>query len=227
MNYKTLKYRIEGTSGSVSHDLATRFWKTKYHSIEKLKPILNPYDNKSGQDLLNYIESIWDDIKPIEPSEVLEETNIEKRRVYISAFGAKDLLDVLDAKLIDKQVVDFENTVWDKDGSNPKKVKIKDTYELYVISINQYHKISIVRCWCTTTNREYFIYTRSGNSFQTNALDAITSTIVLPTRVDGIKKIYRHGDVFLFDVEEDATMTFSSWLTLTGEQYFNLLTAQS
>ena len=95
------------------------------------------------------------------------------RRTYFSCIGVEDLFKQMKPKLLDKQEIKKKRKRWD-DKNDPYEYNFTDVYELYQIPASklftkeqlkntstwnsQRNDAYAVRCWCTTTNREYWIY---------------------------------------------------------------------
>ncbi len=244
MNYADYTYVVNGVSG---FDLTTalRLWKTKYaedyRDFQKdviTTDALNDFDQ--------FVQECWNKIKPVTVQEALKVENTEERRTYFDAIGIEKLFKSLDPKLLDKQVIKKKRTKWD-DANDPIEYKFKDVYELYEIDGlklfekdrwgNQPNSIFAVRCWCTTTNREYWLYVpreaalgdrwwSSDEKERTkpDAIRAIAWTIRLD--VQDPERIYRQGDIIVAKIGSNTTEN-SFFRHLEKDQYLQLMYSET
>jgi hypothetical protein len=244
MNYADYTYVVNGVSG---FDLTTalRLWKTKYaedyRDFQKdviTTDALNDFDQ--------FVQECWNKIKPVTVQEALKVENTEERRTYFDAIGIEKLFKSLDPKLLDKQVIKKKRTKWD-DANDPIEYKFKDVYELYEIDGlklfekdrwgNQPNSIFAVRCWCTTTNREYWLYVpreaalgdrwwSSDEKERTkpDAIRAIAWTIRLD--VQDPERIYRQGDIIVAKIGSNTTEN-SFFRHLDKDKYLKLMYSET
>lgn len=240
-NYSRYKYTVNGRDG---FDLTTalRLWKTKYETdfrdFER-EVITHPALN----DFRDFAKEMWNDIEPVTVEEALKLLNSEERRTYFDAIGVEKLFKQLNTKLLDKQVVKKKRTRWD-DNNDKYEYEFEDVYELHEIPGevlfgldrwgNKPRPVYAVRCWCTTTNREYWLYVPNnaalGDHFwdeerrKADAIRAIAWTIRLD--VDKPERIYRQGDIIVVKYnpsEVNNTMEYH----LTKDQYLELMYSET
>ena len=85
--------------------------------------------------------------------------------------------------------------------------------------------IYAVRCWCTTTSNEHWLWIQ--DEWRSDPLEAIAHTFqVHENLVPHIKELKRQGDVLLVELTQDIEPR-GAMVTLSADQYFGLLTAQS
>lgn len=214
-----------------------RLLKAKYeHDMAELEKDFGRYLGEH----LDFVHEIWPNIKAYTASEALQEQNLERRRVMFDYIGMTNLFKELDAEVVDVKVINFKNYL------HPDKppVEIEDRYELLKLPASKVYPeasrsrwadpdnifIFAVRCWCTTTGREYVIQVPPTESFcqegSYNALDAIAWTF--PVYITNPKAIFRQGDCILFDHSPDSVrIPANQRPTLTGEEYFSLLKIQT
>lgn len=107
--------------------------------------------------------------------------------------------------------------------------KNKDNiYELYSVDgedLNIKEKLFVVKCWCTSTNKEHWIWVEP--EYAKDALTAIASTFrVHENVIPHIKEIKRQGDILILEMKKQVKPE-GKVVPLTKEQYFGLLTAES
>ncbi|HVI44569.1 MAG TPA: hypothetical protein VM802_06855 [Chitinophaga sp.] len=165
----TSTYAVSRLSGYGIEE-AMRHWKTRFESPDAFRrevikhPLLEP--------LGIYIARHWDDTQPISVQEALMESNLEKRRVMFDCIGVTRLFQKLNPRLLDRQVLQKDQTRWDKDN-NPYPYSYEDVYELYVIDREhlfpdrirdnsmRMEDVYAVRCWCTGNTGSMFPRRRS------------------------------------------------------------------
>jgi len=91
------------------------------------------------------------------------------------------------------------------------------------LGLNDY--IFAVRCWCTTTNNEHWLWI--DREHRNDPLEAIARTFFIHENlVPFIKELKRQGDILLVELTEDIDPR-GQMVSLSKDQYFDLLTAQS
>jgi hypothetical protein len=140
----------------------------------------------------------------------------------------------LEPELIDSDSISKPGKTYTENGEEIDTM-IKDEYELYKIDGERLfpeEKLSwktaratiyAVRCWCSTTKREYWIYVPRTVGEKNSALTAIAWTVRL--EYSNIKSIYRQGDVFISELTEESEGLPP--FHLSSEQYVTLLKAVS
>jgi len=192
---------------------------------------------------------MWNDIEPITFQEISKEIkNIEARRVAISGLGIENVINQVNPKLVDKKTLS-KTTTWINGEGVLETKKFKDTYELYVVANDDLYKgavatslfinqgVYFVKCKCTSTKREYYIWVDKRSIELTNrdkgtwtdkplnAIQAIAWTIQTNIPEGGIEKIVRQGDCIL--IKPNTTERFSGERHLTEKEYKELLVAES
>ncbi|GEP97671.1 hypothetical protein [Chitinophaga cymbidii] len=215
---------------------AMRFWKAKFESINHFKRDVTHHP--ALKDLEAFVEEHWETIQPITVQEALQETNMEKRRVMFDCIGVSRLFQSLDPTLLDKQVISKVRNRWDK-KNKPYEHTFDDTYELYRLDGNKLFKseqsdpnpVFAVRCWCTTTEREYWIYIPEeaalGNSISSSRNPDAIRAIAWTIRIDisHPKRIFRQGDIIV--AEQSPQSTDTAPYHLSKEQYLSLMYSET
>jgi hypothetical protein len=232
---------------------ALRLWKAKYPEFVDFKK--DVIKHKSIEDFGNFVEELWDDIQEVTIQEAFAENNLERRRVYFDAIGIRKLFKELDPELLNREVINKKRIAWDDDNKQFER-EFEDVYELYKIDAKKIaptdpdsHNagwmsrrlfnntdIYAVRCWCTTTNREYWIYVPEAafdrhplsrreelGNINYDAIQAIAWTIRID--VTNPERIYRQGDIIVVKLAENSEKTWSRHLT--KEQYLELMYSET
>jgi hypothetical protein len=238
-DYKTSKYIVSNLPG-FSLDEALRFWKAKFETIKDFKK--DVITHNALLELGAFVEEMWDEIIPVTVQEALKQPNIEIRRIMFDCIGVSKLFKTLDPELLDKQVISKERIRWNE-KYDPYTHRFEDVYELYKIEGYKLFKgtnesrtpdpVFAVRCWCTTTHREYWIYVPHRAAYeykpigspcwQPDAIKAIAWTIRI--NISHPKRIFRQGDIIV--VQETAASRVVRPYHLTGNQYLELMYSET
>ena len=239
MNYSEQQYIVNGRAG---YELTTalRLWKTKYQTdFRDFVRDVTPHE--SLFDFRDFVESMWEDIIPVTVEEGLSQANAEDRRNYFDAIGVEKLFKQLNPELKDRQVIKKKRTRWDSNNDS-FEYEFEDVYELYEIPADKLfdkdrygrmnNPVYAVRCWCTTTNREYWLYVNreaaTGNRWTSDddkydAIHAIAWTIRID--VTNPERIYRQGDIIVAKLSSESKNTEP--YHITKEQYLSLMYSET
>lgn len=246
-NYADYTYVVNNRSG---FDLTTalRLWKTKYaDDIRDFFKDVITHDEL--HDFGFFVEECWNKIQPFTVEDALKVVNTEERRTYFDAIGIEKLFKQLDPKLLDRQVVKKKRQKWD-DEYKEYTHEFEDVYELYKIEGTKLYDLDrwgnvpqpvyAVRCWCTTTNREYWLYVPreaalgtqwwdTRNEAKADAIRAIAWTVRVDVPEESIEKIYRQGDIIVMKMKDSASITEHEFRPyhLTKEQYLEKMYSET
>jgi hypothetical protein len=246
-SYAKYTYIVNNRSG---WDLTTalRLWKTKYQDdIRDFHKDVITHDQL--QDFGQFVEECWNRIEPFTVEDALKVENTEERRTYFDSIGIEKLFKQLDPKLLDRQVIKKKRQKWDDDFKE-YTYEFEDVYELYEIEGNKLFEkdrwgngaqpVYAVRCWCTTTNREYWLYVNKqaalGDTWwhsqpkdQPDAIRAIAWTVRIDVEPENVEKIYRQGDIIVVKMTDAAKATEHSFRPyhLTKEQYLEKMYSET
>jgi hypothetical protein len=237
--YKLIKYSEE-------------LWFKKEQWIDTIMPRRNPILNVDFREIArNYL----DVVPPITAEEIINISNAEIKRICIKYFGWENLLSHFKHEIIDSVTLERDNLRWD-DELLQRIDRIQDKYELINVEYpiktrsgdTETIKFQLVRCWCTTTNREYVLNAIPPNIIKrervetyvttdvyTSAIEAICSTMQIDVKEEAIKHWYRHGDVLFVDFKDEYKKDFDKeenlWKcdkrVITVDEYLNKLIAQA
>jgi hypothetical protein len=216
MQYDKQSY-IVSSQGGFKLSEALKLWKAKYPEfIDFKKDIIT---HPSLEDFGNFVEEYWDSIEPVTVEEALKQENTETRRTYFDCIGVQKLFKSLNPKLLDKQVITKKRANWDDENKESFRI-FEDVYELYEIDGKKLFEkdrwgrdanpVFAVRCWCTTTNREYWLYVNNeaatgqrwwgDDKKDYDAIRAIAWTILID--IECPERIYRQGDIIVVKKSE-------------------------
>ena len=244
-DFKTASYTVSGMP-NMTLDQAMRLWKTKFPSYEHFRRAV--IKSEALKDFGEFIQEMWDEITPISTKEAFEQKNAEMRRLYFDCIGVIELFKAANPKLLDKQVIKKKRMRWDE-KNDPYEYEFEDLYELYSVDPNELYKDTddqnvsrwrarsmyiAVRCWCTSTQREYWIYVPEEQALKEgyrqwddkkeyDAVKAIAWTIRID--IKNPEKIYRQGDIII--AKEGPNSTKTTPYHLSKEQYLSLMYSET
>lgn len=218
-------------------DIGCKMLKTKYLKYDKC-PIKD-----------DALQELWNNIPEITFEEISKFTNVEERRIAFVCYGIERLIKQVKPKLIDRKIIQKENSYIDGEGNLIKKV-INDKYELYKVDGKhlgnnswgrQADDCHYIRCWCTSTGREYLIWIDGKSVSMTNksisfweskttedAIEAIAWTFTTDVKPEAIEKIIRQGDCILFKIKSTFERDYKGQIRhLTKKEYLEKLTMES
>lgn len=231
-----------GGIGGFDFDTFVKAMKAKYDTFDGL--IRNV---KLLPEVKSFFQEYWDTIVPLTFQEAISERNAEKRRGLFTCINPSEFFANMsdDMEMVDRQTISRKNMRWDQNNQHYFE-DLNETYELYLLDrqkifpekLSYHSKLAMVRCWCPSTDREYWLFvdereSRSdGHSWskegrQYDAIKAIASTFRI--REINPKAIYRHGDVVIVEKWGDERDEELHWghRPLTKEQYMNIIVSQT
>ena len=173
-------------------------------ALKLLKSKFTTYENCNIKS--DAIEEIWDSIIPVKFSEISTLRNIEGRRVAYSFYGTDKLTSSKNCKLLDRQIIKKINKSINPKTSKEVNKEYNDIYELYQMDDEKddlLTKLCFVKCWCTSTNREYNIMVP--NVFMSSHIDAIKAiswTFKINVKKEAIDYILRQGDCIFVKIKK-------------------------
>jgi hypothetical protein len=240
-DFKKYSYTINNTGGFRLTE-ALQLWRTKYPDFQDFeKEVITHEGLKPFRD---FVYEMWNDIQPVTVQNALEQANQEIRRTYFDCIGVQKLFQELAPELKDRQVIKKKRTRWDS-KNDPWEHEFEDVYELYEMPGdklfvkdrwgNSPDPVYAVRCWCTTTDREYWLYvpTRAatgqnwvsrGQKADYDAIRAIAWTIRID--VEDPERIYRQGDIIVVKYKDETKET-NVEKHLTKEEYLQLMYSET
>lgn len=193
------------------------------------------------------LPEIWNEIVPITFKEIASSlSNIEQRRIAISALGIQNLVKEVKPKMIGSETLKKITTFVTPKGELVTK-NFKDTYKLYevegsALGLNDRNHYNYIECKDTSTDREYLIWIDATSVWRTNnpgqwtssgenygrkitPIQAIAWTIQTNIREGEIEKIVRQGDCIMIK-KKSAAWTCDT-RHLTEEEYKELVVLES
>ncbi len=235
--------QIYNVSGMTDFRLteALQLWKAKYPEFIDFEKdvITHPALKGFGE----FVQEMWDSISPVTIEDALKQENTERRRVFFDCIGVQKIFKQLNPKLLDRQVIKKNRMSWSEENVPAPNI-FEDVYELYQIDGSKMFEkdqwgrepspVYAVRCWCTTTNREYWLYVNQEaatgqrwlSSMDLPVYDAIRA-IAWTIRIDvkNPELIYRQGDIIV--VKLPPVVETCRERHITKEEYLNLMYSES
>ena len=182
-------------------------------------------------------------------NDALTQENAEIRRVYFDCIGVQRLFTELQPVLRDRQVIKKKRTKWD-DNNDQTEYEFEDVYELYEIegtklfSVDRWgnkpNPVYAVRCWCTTTNREYWLYvspeSATGSRWawssdhmnhKYDAIRAIAWTIRIDIPEESVDRIYRQGDIIVVKSKVGQPVSVGQQYHISKEMYLSSMYSET
>ena len=231
MDFTKLTYYVERQPG-ISYDNALMYWKTLYPSFSDFEK--NVITQEGLKSFGEHCAEKWDSILPATVAIAMSEKNLEMRRLFFKSMGIEKVFKELEPILINEQIIEFQNHLVDINGNAYVKT-ILDKYQLYKIlgdklfpeENDKWRRSNAdayaVRCWCTTTDREYWIYVPRWIGESCDAIKAIAWTFRI--NITDPEYIVRQGDIIIAkasDKSEEINLRH-----LEKEEYIRLLKTQS
>lgn len=222
----------------IKKDLVFRFLKGKYSTKEiLLRDFLKKGQEKrdiSGSPtlkkaFLDDLLEIYEDVKPFTYREAFE---LEDEAFKAEVFGTVDITDMiknLGHERIETEGKKVSRKQYDNEGNFTGMKEYDVIFETHRINGEKLgitrRELYAVRCWCTSTNEEHWIWIEQ--QYKDKPLEAIASTFrIAKNLIPYVKEIKRQGDVLLVELTEDIKPEGEE-TPLTADQYFEWLTAES
>lgn len=198
---------------------------------EKLKDLKKecPEDHKIMIDFLKYLKNNYEHINPFSFKEAFEIKDKEFQALVFASINIGEMIESLGAKRYKTDGIELTHEEYNSDGKYIGNKTYHNIYEVWEIKGDDLglkgEKLYTVKCWCTSTNKEHWLWIKE--EFKDDPLQAIASTFMVHENViSKIDCLKRHGDILLVELKEDVVPE-GELISLTKDQYFSLLKAQS
>jgi len=230
-------YKLKGTKKEFENTIINKFRELPEKIDKKIaegEEIEGANIFKSCVSKVEILLDMWEDIPPITFKEAFEIKNNAFQILVFELLDVKELIEGMGYTTIDVGGKEVTHKTFDYEGNFTGMKDYHVVYELLEVDGTKFstNKLYVVKCWCTTTNEEHYLWVNKPED--NSALTAIASTAVFHESViPYIKEIKRQGDVFITeydkDIEElkDLISYNPKKRSLTADEYFGLLTAQS
>jgi len=207
-----------------------RFLRCKYSNKDRfMSNFIEPIRNGAGNlDLLDYLESNYSAVPPFSYTEAFKIPNLVFQSIVFGNIRVSEMIAELGHTRIATAGLPVKHKQYSKAGEflgYHEYHVIFETHEVSGRKLNLRENIYAVRCWCTTTNNEHWLWI--DDQYKNDPLEAITHTFFIHENlIPFIKELKRQGDILLVELTEDIEPR-GNMVSLSKDQYFSLLTAQS
>jgi hypothetical protein len=186
---------------------------------------------RTGWETDKFINTIIDMYDQVEPFTYVEAFKIEDQQFRATVFGSIDvteMIETLGAKRIATDGKHVNQKVYSESGEFLGHHEFDNIYEVHEVSgekLGLEENLYALKCWCTTTNKEHWLWIE--DQYKDSPLEAVASTFrIHENLIPHIKEIKRQGDILLVELNQEVEPQ-GDIVPLTAEQYFGFLTAQS
>ena len=195
-----------------------------------IKPIKETSE-KSGWETDKFINNVIDTYDQVEPFTYVEAFKIEDPQFRATVFGSinvSEMIETLGATRVATDGKHVNQKVYSESGEFLGYHEFDNIYEVHEVSgekLGLEENLYALKCWCTTTNKEHWLWIE--DQYKDSPLEAVASTFrIHENLIPHIKEIKRQGDILLVELNQDVEPQ-GNIVPLTAEQYFGFLTAQS
>lgn len=193
---------------------------------------LKTYNEKFYNDAVEFHDKLiemYDEATPFSFRESFLIENKEFQALVFSSINITDMVTELGATKYKVDGIETNQRIYDVEGNYLRTEKMHNVYEVFEVDGSKLgledEKLYVVKCWCTSTNDEHWLWI--DDTFKDDPLNAIASTFMVHENIiPHIDCIKRQGDVLLVEMKEEVTPS-GEIVSLTKEQYFSLLAAQA
>lgn len=198
------------------------------HGIAGLKEACGDEEYNKTVKFFDSLADMYEDITPFTFKESFELEGREFQALVFSSIDIPQMINELGAKRIKTDGVKVNHRQYDSEGNFTGVEEYDNIYETHEIEgkkLGLDESLYAVKCWCTSTNKEHWLWI--DDKYKDDPLTAIASTFVVHKNIiPHIKALKRQGDILLTEMDEDIKPE-GEMVSLTKEQYFGLLVAQS
>lgn len=187
---------------------------------------VNPLDFECDE-MMDELLDIYDVVEPFTYEEAFKLTNQEFQIKVFGSVNISEMISELGHERINTVGKPVRHKQFDHEGNFTGYKEYDVIYEVHKVNgakLNTDDSYAI-KCWCTTTNKEHWLWVE--DQYKDDPLEAVASTFrIHKNLIPHIKELKRQGDILLVEMKEDIEPE-GDIVPLTAEQYFSLLTAQS
>lgn len=238
-NYFYLGSRWRNQKLPISFNMYVQILKMKHSSYQNFytREVLREWTCEMNPHLitvLKKIERVWQEVEALSFQKLFKIENLNIRRFSFNYVGVAEVMKTLNASRIKSEGILVKHYEYDLEG-NKTIVEKHNIFETYEVNFNQISDLRVwnrnlqkgyaVKCWCTSTNNEHWLWIE--NQYKDNPLEAIASTFRIHENViPHIKHLKRQGDILLCEMKRKV-IPEGEIRPLTKDEYFKLLIAES
>jgi hypothetical protein len=215
----------------VTFDQVIKYFKGKVANIDVFNTqIISELRLLRGcDDIADKLEAAFPMAKPFTYEEAFKLENVQFRAGVFTTIDVTEMVNNLGKTMIKTDGIEVTRKTFDTSGNRTEDVTYHNVYETYEIKGDKIgledELMYAVRCWCTSTNEEHWIWIEE--KYKNEPLDAIASTFRIHENViPYIKELKRQGDIMLVEMKEEVTPS-GEIVPLSKKQYFDLLTVET
>jgi len=179
-------------------------------------------------EFMNELEELFEHVQPFSYDEAFKIENLQFQAMVFGSIDIREMIQNLGSNRIATDGIEVKHKRFDTDGNLLGVEDYHNVYEVYEVSgekLGLNENIYALKCWCTSTNLEHWLWIE--DQYKDKPLEAVASTFrIHKNLIPHIKELKRQGDVLLVEMKEDVVPE-GEIVALTAEQYFGLLTSQS
>lgn len=183
---------------------------------------------ESLRDLIDFFDVEYDRAKPYGYRDAFAIQNREFQSVVFGQIRVPQMIKELGHKRLKTAGRKVRHKQFDSEGNFTGYREydvIFETHMVFGAQLNLRDEIYAIRCWCTTTEEEHWLWIE--DRYKDDPLEAIASTFrIHENLIPFIKELKRQGDILLVELSADIDPK-GDLVPLSSDQYFELLTAQS
>jgi hypothetical protein len=196
---------------------------------EPIKNIMVEYMDMSDTTFMSELEDMYDDVVPYTYNEAFAIENDAYKAKVFGSINITDMITSLGHKRIATEGKQVKHKKFDKEGNFLGTEEYDVIYEVHEVNgekLGLTENVFAIRCWCTTTDKEHWLWIEE--QYKDSPLEAVASTFrIHENLISNIKEIKRQGDVLLVEMNDENIKPEGNIVPLNATQYFSLLTAQS
>ncbi len=189
---------------------------------------LEPEANKVTMEFFDYLLNEYDNVEPFSITEAFTLEDREFQALVFASINITDMIHSLGVKRIKTDGINVKHRKYNHEGEFIGIEDFSNIYETHEVNgekLGLTEPLYVIKCWCTSTNKEHWLWI--DETYKDDPLNAIASTFMVHENViPHIKALKRQGDLLLVEMKEEVKPE-GKLVSLTKEQYFGLLVAQS
>ena len=229
---------VETSLMAIPNDHVLRYIKMRYrnHGVYKANfsdPIHRHLDTidvpcETLRDLIEFFDAAYDTATPFSYQEAFGIWNPEFQSIVFGQIRVPQMIKELGHTRLKTDGRAVRHKQFDTQGNFTGYREYDVVFETHKVSgakLNLREDLYAIRCWCTTTANEHWLWIE--DRYKDDPLEAIASTFRIHANlIPFIKELKRQGDILLVELTKDVE-PHGELVSLTADQYFSLLTAQS
>lgn len=238
IHYSTRTDKFEVNGDAVTKDQMLRYLKGRFSNQKRM--IDEFFIGRNGQGFRQK-----NDLNKEICDFLIDNYKIAKRFTYKEAFEIKsdsfqamvfatvditEMIKELGHKRIATEGITVQRKVFSKEGEFEGFKEYENIYEVHEVDGKKLTgrdrtKLYAVKCWCTSTNKEHWLWIE--DQYKEDPLQAIASTFrVHENVIPHIKELKRQGDLMLVELDEEVEPS-GNIRPLTKDEYFDLLSTET